>query len=143
MALTLSIALVLSDSGEIDEMASYSAFEQALTKLKAERETETATIAQAVSDTFSEHPGTTFNMDAVVFGALRKLNTLPAAHKVMKDKILAYVRENADRAAVKDKAGNIVTPAEAPRTRLFSISKGVGGGVRRWSDVPEKAPESK
>jgi hypothetical protein len=139
MALSLTFALVLSETGEIDTYASLDRAEQEITKLKAERETETATIADAVRDTFDEHPGTTFNMDAVVFGALRRLNVLPAAHKVMKDKILAYIRENADKAAVKDKAGNVVTPAEPKRTRLFSIGKGVGGGVRRWSDVPEEA----
>lgn len=136
MSLSLTIALVLSASGEIDESASTQAFQEELVRFRAQRETEESTIAEAVSDTFSEYPGASQNMEALVHGALRRLNVQPAAHKLMKDKVLAYVRENADRAAVKDKAGNVLTPAEAPRTRLFSISKGVGGGVRRWSDIP-------
>lgn len=136
MSLTLTIALVLSASGEIDESASAQAFESELARYKAERETEESTIAEAVADTFSAHPGASQNMEALVHGALRRLNVQPSAHKLMKDKVLAYVRENADRPAVKDKAGNVLSAAEPARTRLFSISKGVGGGVRRWSDIP-------
>lgn len=139
MALSLTTVLVLAASGEIDEQASTQAFTDALSVFKAERETEDATIADAVHAQFDAYPGAYQNMPALVHGVLRALNTNPANHKTMEAKVLAYVRQNADQPAVLDKKTKaVITPAEAPRTRLFGIRKGVGGGVCRWSDQPEK-----
>ncbi len=140
--LTLTTVLALTASGEIDEAGSLINFESALSNFKAERETEEATIAEAVAACFDAYPGASQNMPALVHGALRRLNVQPAAHKTMESKVTAYIRANADQPAQKDKDGKVLVEAEKPRTRLFVISKGVGGGVRRWSDVPEST-ESK
>lgn len=132
MAQKLTITLVEKD-GLIDDSLSTQAFTSALAAYKAERETEEATISDAVHAQFSEFPGASQNMPALVHGALNRLNVVPSSYKAMETKVLAYIRENSDRTADK-KTGRV---AEPPRTRLFGIRKGVGGGVCRWADVPQ------
>lgn len=140
MALSLTTLLVLAASGEIDEQASTQAFQAALSSFKAERETEEGTIADAVAAQFDAYPGASQNMPALVHGALNRLNVTYANHKTMEEKVLSYIRQNSDRPAVIDrKTKAVLQAAEPPRTRLFGIKKGVGGGVCRWSDVPEKS----
>lgn len=131
---TLSIKLVTGTDGLIDEAASTLAFQAAVADYKAQRELEESTIADAVAAQFSAYPGAAQNMDALTSGDLQRLNVQPSNFNTMKEKVQAYVRENSDRVADKKKG----IEAEPPRTRLFSIAKGVGGGVRRWSDVPVK-----
>lgn len=140
MALTLTITLATLASGALDDTKNAQSFSDAYEAFKAQRDTEDAQIADAVNAQFSAYPGASQNMPALVHGALQRLNVIPANHKVMEEKVLAYVRQNSDRPAVTDKKTKaVITPAEAPRTRLFGIKKGVGGGVCRWSDVPEKS----
>ena len=135
--MNLNVKLVVAD-GVIDEEASLEAFASALAHFKAERETEETHIAQAVAAQFDTYPGAAQNMPALVNGALTFLNVTPSTYSVLQEKVAEYIRANADHPAVKSKDGKtILTPAEAKRTRAFSIAKGVGGGVRRWSDVPE------
>ena len=143
MALTLTIALAMLGNGTtLDDSKNEQTFESAYSAFKAELETEDTTIAEAVDAQFSAYPGASQNMPALVHGILQRLNVVPANHKVMEAKVLAYVRKNSDRAQVIDKKTKAITQvAEAPRTRLFGIKKGVGGGVCRWSDCPEKDGE--
>jgi hypothetical protein len=135
---TLSISLVLDSDGLIDETASTLAFQAAVADYKAQRELEEGTIAEAVAAQFDKYPGASQNMPALVSGVLHALNVQPSNFKTMETKVLHYIRENSDRPADK-KLGR---EAEPPRTRLFGIRKGVGGGVCRWSDVPEKADKA-
>lgn len=139
MALTLTIALVLGSDGKVDDARSEASFQAALSQYKAQRETEETEIAAAVNACFDAYPGASQNLAALVNGALNKLNVQPANYKVMADKVSDYIHENSDRAEKKDrKTGAVIVAAEPKRTRLFGIKKGVGGGVCRWSDVPEK-----
>jgi hypothetical protein len=140
MALTLTVALVTLASGAINETASIQAFEDKLASFKAELETESGTIADAVSAQFDQYPGAGQNMPALCHGALNRLNVQPANYGVMEAKVLQYIRDNSDRVEKKDKkTGAILQAAEPQGTRLFHIKKGVGGGVVRNSDVT--APE--
>ncbi len=135
---TLSVKLVEVD-GRIDTDASVSVFADALAAYQVEHELETETISDAIHAQFDAYPGASQNMPALVHGALSRLNVQPANYAAMEEKVLAFVRENSDRAAKTDKKTGTVTPGETPRTRLFGIRKGQGGGVVRWSDVPVKA----
>jgi hypothetical protein len=140
MALSITIALATLASGALDDSTNAQRFTSAYEQYKAELETEEATIADAVSAQFSEFPGASQNMPALVHGVLNRLNVTPANHGTMEEKVLSYVRENSDRPAKIDrKTKEVLQAAEAPRTRLFGIKKGVGGGVCRWSDCPVKA----
>lgn len=132
MSVLLSVAVIASASGAIDQEATKRAFADKLTNYVAEQETEDTEIAEQVSACFDEHPGARQNMPALVHGTLRRLNVQPANFKTMEAKVQAYIRKNSDRPADK-KAG---IEAEAERTRLFGTKKGQGGGVCRWSDVP-------
>lgn len=137
MSRSLTVSLVLTALGEIDEAASARAFQNQLSAYKAECETEESTIADAVSAQFDQYPGAGQNMPALVHGVLTRLNTQPANFSTMEDKVKSYIRDNSDRLAVVDKKTKaVLSPAEPARTRLFSIARGKGGGCRRWSDVP-------
>ena len=139
MSNSLTVKLVRGSNGSIDQDASLLAFQAAMEQHIVETETEESAIADAVSAQFDKYPGASQNMPALVNGALTYLNVTPATFTSLSEKVAQYVRDNADHGAVKAKDGSITTPAEAPRTRLFRIAKGVGGGVSRWSDIPEKA----
>jgi hypothetical protein len=99
--------------------------EAALDKHIAERETEQATIAQAVKAVFDRYPGASQTMPTIEGMVTRELNATPANYKTLAKLALDYVRAN---------CGTRESGA------LFSKSKGVGGGVRRWSDVPVETP---
>jgi hypothetical protein len=131
---TLTTKLVMKD-GVIDEEGSALAFASALSAYKAERELEEGTIAAAVHAQFSQYPGASQNMPALINGTLTRLNVTPSNYAPMHDKVQAFIRENSDRLADKKKG----VTAEPERTRLFGVKKGVGGGVCRWSDIPVKA----
>lgn len=128
---SLSFTLVLS-AGSIDREASLKAASDALDAHIAEHDTQQETIAAAVHSVFDEYKGANLTMPTIEGMTLRALNAQPANYKVLGQKVLDYVRANADQ---KD---------EAPRTRTFGISKGKNGGVCRWADVPVKteAPAS-
>lgn len=133
MALILSIPLVLVDD-VIDEEASLTAFETALSAFKQERELEASTIASSVEAVFDLNPGASVNMPYLVNTVLRSLNVQPANYQAMEKKVHAFISSNSDRLANKAKG----IEAEPERTRPYGIKKGAGGGVVRWSDVPVK-----
>lgn len=108
-----------------DRAASLKNAETALDKYIAERETEQETIAAAVKAVFDEFPGAALTMPTIEGMVTRHLNATPANYKTLAKLGLDYVRAN---------CGTRESGA------IFSKSKGVGGGVRRWSDVPVDAP---
>jgi hypothetical protein len=139
MGLSITIALATLASGALDDTKNEQTFRSAYSAYKAELETEEATIADAVSAQFDAYPGASQNMPALVHGVLNRLNVDPSNHGTMEEKVLAFVRDNSDRPAKIDrKTKAVLQTAEVSRTRLFGIKKGVGGGVCRWSDCPEK-----
>lgn len=123
---TLSITLARHSDGSVDEAGTLAACQAAVRKYVAERETEQATIAAAVSEVFDTLKGARANMPYVVNQALRSLNALPENFKALSERTAEYIREHA---------------GDRDSGALFSIGKGKGGGVVRWSDQP--LPESK
>lgn len=120
---TLTITLARHSDGSVDESATLAACQSAVRKYVAERETEQATIAAAVSEVFDALKGARANMPYVVNQALRTLNALPENFKALSERVAEYLREHAgDRSA----------------GAKFGILKGKGGGVVRWSDQPEE-----
>jgi len=122
---TLTVNLVTKD-GAIDQDASRKAFNEALVKYVAERETEQSTIATAVNAQFDKHPGVSINMPALASMTCAALNAQPANFSTLEERCLSYVRENAS-----DKRED---------GKLFRIGKGKGGGVRRWAEIPVETP---
>ncbi len=108
-----------------DRSASLKNAEAAYDKHIAERETEQETIATAVTAVFDSFPGAALTMPTIEGMVTRQLNATPANYKALAKLGLDYVRAN---------CGTRESGA------LFSKSKGVGGGVRRWADVPVEAP---
>jgi hypothetical protein len=140
MGLSITIALATLASGVLDDATNAARFDSAYSQFKADLETEESTIADAVHAQFDTYPGASQNMPALVHGTLNRLNVDPSNYGSMEAKVLEYVRKNSDQPAKVDrKTKEVLVSAEPARTRLFGIKKGQGGGVCRWSDVPEKA----
>lgn len=141
MNIEMATYLVRNANGAVDEAATIAKFNSDLTKYVADTETETGVIALAVNEVFDEHKST-LAMPILVSFALGKLNAQPANYKVLEAKTYAYIRSNSDQPAIKDKDNKVTREAEAARTRLFKIAKGIKGGVSRWSDIPEKTDDA-
>ncbi len=131
MAISLTVNLVPSEDGSIDQEASVVAFRGALARRIAERETEETQIANAVSELFDQYKGAAIGMPAVASMTCAKLNAEPANHKILSERILNYVRENAQGKTAED--GTVERPSS-----LFVIAKGRDGGCKRRSDIVEK-----
>lgn len=138
MATTLTTVLVLTTAGTIDQAASEAAFRTSLANYIAEREVEEGNIADAVHAVFDKYRGASINMPALAGFVLQQLNVQPENFNALEERVMEYVRNNADLPEKKDKSGKVIQAAEAPRTRTFAIGKGKGGGVKRWSDHPAK-----
>jgi hypothetical protein len=136
MNIEMATYLVRNASGAVDPAATLAKFEVDMAKFVADTETETEVIAMAVNEVFDDHKST-LNMPILVSFSLTKLNAQPANYRLLEKKVMDYIRSNADQPAVKD-GDKVIREAEAPRTRLFRIAKGIKGGVSRWSDIPEK-----
>lgn len=124
---TLLINLVRFEDGSINVDATLDAAHSQLLNHIAARETETATIAAAVDELFTEKLGARLNMPYVVSQCQQKLNAQPENFKALGERVAQYVRDNA---------------GERDSGKLFSIGKGKLGGVLRWSDQPAPKPET-
>ena len=121
---TLLINLVRFEDGSIKVDGTLDAAHSQLLNHIAARETETATIAAAVDELFTDKLGARLNMPYVVSQCQQKLNAQPENFKALGERVAQYVRDNAG-------------PRESGK--LFNIGKGKGGGVTRHSDQPEPA----
>lgn len=138
--INLELDLVRSSNGKYDLDAMTVAARNALVRLEAERETEEATIADAVNAIFDEFKGAAINMPALLSMTTQRLNAQPSNFKVLSERASAYVHENSQ--GDTDKATGAV---QRPNS-LFVIGKGKGGGVRRRADIvakPETETEAK
>lgn len=117
--------LVRGSDGTVDVDATTLKFRGALEVYIAERETENALIAAAVSEVFDQFKGANINMPALTSYALQRLNATPSNFMALSERIQEYVRENAGEGGI------------------YKIAKGKGGGVRRVADLPPAATESK
>lgn len=124
--------VVRGDEGSVDVDATLAKCKAELIQFCAERETEEATIADAVCAIFDEYVGVRINMPALTGFALQRLNAQPQNHKVLTERVQAYVRSNSQ--GKTDDDGTQERPGS-----LFLIGKGKGGGVARRCDLPVKA----
>lgn len=124
--------LVRDSGGAVDRAACLDKFEEELVKYCAQREMEQETIAEAVHAAFDKYVGANITMPALCTYALTKLNAQPENHKILTERVLAYVRENSqgDKTAEDDSV-------ERPDS-TFVIGKGKHGGVRRRVDIVAK-----
>lgn len=120
---TLLINLVRFEDGSINVDGTLDAAHSQLLNHIAARETETATIAAAVDELFTDKLGARLNMPYVVSQCQQKLNAQPENFKALGERVAQYVRDNAGEGG------------------LFKIGKGKGGGVLRTADQPK--PEAK
>lgn len=129
--------------GKVNLDATVEKFMARLIEFEAICEKEDGAIGEAVHAVFDTKvaKGGSINMGGIVSFALPALAPNAENYAILKDRIEDWVRTNSDAREKKAKDGTVLREAEAPRTRLFSISKGKTGGVRRWADIEVK-PEA-
>jgi hypothetical protein len=118
---SLTVELVMQN-GRVDQDGSLSAFEAALSKFVAQRETETSTLATAVGAILAKHSDRGIAMPVLAALALNSINVQPENYSALEGLLLDYVRENASDKREDGKS--------------FRIGKGKGGGVRAWANIP-------
>lgn len=136
MSNAVVLFLVRDASGAVDREACLDKFEAELVKYCAERETEQEVISEAVNAAFDKYHGANITMPALCTFALTKLNAQPENHKILTERVLAYVRDNSQGKTAED--GTVERP-----NSVFVIGKGKNGGVRRRADIPVKTEEKK
>lgn len=136
---------VRGEDGKLDFDATVEKFSARLTEFEAVCEKEEGAIGDAVNAVFDTKVGKggSISMDGIVSFAGPMLNMNSDNYVILRDRIKSWVRINADQPERKDKdTKEVLVKAEPERTRAFSISKGKGGGVRRWADIaPASADE--
>lgn len=125
MSLSPVDSFLVVSAGSVDRSATLQAFAAALDTRITEREADSETLGLAVSEVFDKHPGAAVNHDALVSLVAPSMNVGIAGYSLLKERLHSYIKENS---ADTREAG-----------ALFSVRKGKGGGIRRWSDTPEKA----
>lgn len=118
--ISLPAYVVRDEKGSVDQLKTLDKFIEDLGRYCAAAETETGVLAEKVKQVFDRFKGTNLNMPALVSLTTSELNVAPEHFKIMSEKVMDYIRTNSGERG------------EA----MFSIAKGKGGGVRRWSDTP-------
>lgn len=136
--------LVRFKDGSVNVDASTDAFNAIVSKYVAQVDLQNETIAASVNAVFDRYPHAKIGIPFMIGQVLVALNVQPENSVELTKRVHAYISENADRPAVREKdangknikGGKILVPAEPKRTRLFGIGRGKGSSCTRWSDVP-------
>jgi len=139
---TLAAYAVRGPDGKVDFDLTIKKFGGRLVEFEAAVEKEEEAIATAVTKVFDHTlpKGMAHNMETISFMAAKELNANVGNFKILSDRIKNWIRINSDQPKkLADDGETVLVEAEEPRTRMFAINKGKGGGVKRWSDFPETA----
>ena len=140
----LNAYAIRGEDGKLDFDKTVEAFSERLIEFEGLCEKEDGAIAEAVHNVFNTKvaKGGSITMDGIVMFALPALNPTSENYAILRDRIKDWVRINADMPEKKSKDGKtVLREAEPARTRAFCVSKGKGGGVKRWADITEKPVE--
>lgn len=110
-----------SGNGQVDIELTVANFRSGLASFVSQHETEQASIADAVASVFDKHLGKNLTMPVLAGYSLTELNVQPENYTALNVRVVDYIRENS--------RGD---------SSLFTVTKGVNGGVRRRSDIPAK-----
>lgn len=136
----LSTYVIRNADGKVDFNATVNKFAERLVVFEAALITEEAAIAEAVIKVFDNMlpRGMAHNLDTIAYLSATELNANAGNFKILSDRIKNWVRANSDQhKKLAEDGKTVLADAEKPRTRMFAINKGKGGGVKRWSDFPE------
>lgn len=136
----LAAYAVRGPDGKVDFDSTIKKFGGRLVEFEAAVEKEEEAIAAAVTKVFDTTlpKGMAHNMDTIGFLAAQELNANMVNFKILNERIKGWIRINSDQPKkMADDGETVLVEAEKPRTRMFAINKGKGGGVKRWSDFHE------
>ena len=111
-------------SGEIDVQATVDKFAAELSAQVCHETNDLDLISHAVENLFDRYPGVNISTDSVIHQVLRDLNVEVLNDKAMTQRIRSYIQDN--------------TGDTREAGKLFKSTKGMGGGVCRWSEYVEK-----
>jgi len=123
MQITLSTYAARNADGSIDIKGTLAKFQGDLESFATVQAADQERVADAVHSVFDSHKGTRINMPYLVGQALPLLGVTSTTHKSLTERVLSYVRDNADGKGAD----------------LFSIEKGKNGGCARKADLPASA----
>lgn len=103
---------VRASNGSVDISASAQAYALALTKWVADNEIPTENIENAVTAVLDMYPGQRLPMPALLSLSVQKLGATPEQHRILTERVHAFVRGQAD-------------------SGVLTIAKGKKGGVSR------------
>lgn len=118
---TITLSLVRGVDGSVDVEASVEAAREQILTFIAEREEQDTKIGEVVHGIFDKYRGSVIPMPALTSLVLQQLGASPETFKVLGEKVAEYLRGNAGEQGFS----------------TFAISRGRGGGVKRWCDVTE------
>ena len=131
MNISFASYVVRFTDGSLDLEGTHSKFEDDLLRFSAERDTENAAMAAHIHAIFDQYKGARLNVPYLTGETLRRMGAQPANWKILSDKIVAFIQDNAQGKTHED--GSVDRPGST-----FVISRGKGGGVARRADLPPK-----
>lgn len=126
--IVLTAFVARTPEGNIDHQATNQKFSALLQAYEAERETEDELVVNAINAVFDEHVGARLNKPYVLNTALLvKMSCAAAELPILQKRAADYLKANTGERG----------------SAIFGVSKGPGGGMIRYSDVPEDKKEEK
>lgn len=126
---TLSVTLVRTADGSVDEDASLEACRTAVREYVERTDTLNRELSVAVHAVFDANVGVRMNMPFIVSEAMRLITYNPNDYARVNAAVGDFIRANAG--------------AERESGALFHIGKGKGARTFRWSDEPLPASNTK
>lgn len=118
---------IVGSDGSVNVSASVSAYTKALTEWKLKNEMPTEEIESAVEAVFDRFNGYRLSMPALLHEAVAVLKGTPLQHKVLTDRVRAYVTAQCG-------------VGDARNTGRLDIQKGASGGCLRLAKPGEPIP---
>ncbi len=117
--------LVRGADGAIDQTATLAKVGEALVAFAALDANQSSDFAKAIDAVFDAHPGVRIPLPALANEAMKSLNVDVMNYQVISERVQTFVRNNS---------------GDRETGRKYGMSKGKGGGVGRWSDIPVEKP---
>ena len=124
--LTVQLALV---AGVLDEEGTRANVDAALAKYKSDTSTSREVIEGSLTKVFDTYRGQSINLPILASMAMAHIQAPPSSFPAVEERVKQFVRDNSCT----------LKTWTSESGKLFTLGKGVRGGVRRASDLPAPA----
>lgn len=120
---------VIRNNNGVDVNATMDKFHKDIVELMSHEENDLNVISKVIEMVFDKHLGVVFNTKAVIHAALIEMQVGLESYQDISNKILAYLKANSS--------------SNREDNKVFRVSKGIGGGICRWSEYVKKEKPGK